>query len=480
MTARVLVVDDVSANVKLLKVKLENEYFTVATASSGMEALEAAAEGKPDIILLDVMMPGMDGFETCCRLKANPDTAHIPVIMVTALSEQEYRVRGLVAGADDFLTKPVDTLALIARVRSLVRIKQMMDELRVRESTSRELGLIRDAAEQPLEIGNGRVLLVSEAAAKAAELAGYIGSDTVVQIEADGAKTVGVASAGSFDVIVVDAESKGFDGLRLCAELRGNDATRHVPILLIISGSDRDRLVRALEIGVFDYVLEPVDHHEFLARTRAQIKRKRYQDRLRDSYHRSVELAITDELTGLFNRHYLKSHMGELMRRSADGHSVAVAILDIDFFKKINDTYGHMAGDQILQAFAREIGRNIRGVDLACRLGGEEFVVVMPDTGLADAQRVADRLCQAMSRAPFPVKEVAAPIPVTCSIGVAVGKPGDRFEDLLEQADQALYRAKETGRNRVVIAPADSAAASGTASGAAAAEGDSPRNIAAG
>ena len=142
MTARVLVVDDILPNVKVLEAKLAAEYYDVTTALSGKEALEAMAKAPPDIVLLDVMMPGMDGFEVCRKIRATPEIAHVPVVMVTVLSDPEDRVRGLEAGADDFLTKPVNNTVLIARLRSLVRLKLMMDEFRLREETSSQFGVM--------------------------------------------------------------------------------------------------------------------------------------------------------------------------------------------------------------------------------------------------------------------------------------------------------------------------------------------------
>ena len=142
MTARVLVVDDLEPNVKLLEAKLRAEYFDVVSAYSGQEAVDTAISDQPDIILLDVMMPGMDGFEACRRIKENPETMHIPIVMVTALDQQTDRVVGLEAGADDFLTKPVEDLALFARVRSLSRLKMMTDELRARYATGKGLGVV--------------------------------------------------------------------------------------------------------------------------------------------------------------------------------------------------------------------------------------------------------------------------------------------------------------------------------------------------
>src|SRR6187455_2140065 len=159
MTARILVVDDVPANVKLLEARLTAEYFDVTTAMSGAEALSICERAQCDIVLLDVMMPDMDGFEVCRRLKSNPATHHIPVVMVTALDQPSDRLRGLEAGADDFLTKPVSDVALVARVRSLARLKMMTDELRMRAITSKEIGIQSPEREAVLEMGRqGRIL----------------------------------------------------------------------------------------------------------------------------------------------------------------------------------------------------------------------------------------------------------------------------------------------------------------------------------
>jgi DNA-binding response OmpR family regulator len=160
VSARILVVDDVAANVKLLEARLSAEYFDVVTASNGAEALAIAARAECDIILLDVMMPDMDGFEVCRRLKSNSATHFIPVVMITALDSPADRVRGLDAGADDFLTKPVSDIVLIARVRSLTRLKMMTDELRMRAITSLEIGVQAPEREAVADTGKGgRVLL---------------------------------------------------------------------------------------------------------------------------------------------------------------------------------------------------------------------------------------------------------------------------------------------------------------------------------
>jgi two-component system cell cycle response regulator len=451
MTARVLVVDDIPANVKLLEAKLGAEYFDVVTASNGLEALEKVASEKPDIVLLDVMMPGMDGFEVCRRIKKDPATAHLPVVMVTALDQLSDRVTGLEAGADDFLTKPVNDVALFARVRSLVRLKTMVDELRLRQATGESMGLM-DQLEAAEGAARGRILIVEDRATSAQRIAETLERDNDVATVADTTEAVVRAKGGDFDLIICSLSLDRQDGLRLCATLRSLETTRQTPILAMVEEGDMKRLVRALDIGVNDYLMRPIEASELTARVRTQLRRKRYADRLRHSLQLSLEMAITDQLTGLFNRRYMSRHLGTLISSAqTTGKPVSFLILDIDYFKHINDTYGHDVGDEVLREFAGRISANVRGIDLACRYGGEEFVVVMPDTDLTFAYMVAERLRQSVADVPFTIGVPPGQISVTISIGVtATEGAGDTAEALLRRADQALYRAKRDGRNRVV------------------------------
>lgn len=453
MTARVLVVDDVPANVKLLEAKLTAEYFDVATAFNGKEALEAAVAERPDIILLDVMMPEMDGFEVCRRLKSRADTQHIPVIMVTALDQPTDRVTGLEAGADDFLTKPVDDIALMARVRSLVRLKLMTDELRMREATGQRLGLM-DEVEAMHRAGNGmgRVLVVEDRETTARRIAESLRDQNRVTIETDARAALERVTGENFDLVVVSLSLDRSDGLRFCSHLRSEERTRNTPILAIVENGDTARLVRALDMGVNDYLMRPVDRNELTARVRTQLKRKRYQDVLRQNLQLSLEMAITDPLTGLYNRRYMESHLATLVQRAADrGKPISLLIVDIDYFKAVNDTHGHDAGDEVLREFAERLNRNVRGIDLACRFGGEEFIVVMPDTDAGFAHMVAERLRQEIAGRPFTIAGGTAGLDMTASLGItSLEGPADTVEQLLKRADQALYRAKREGRNRVV------------------------------
>lgn len=451
MTARVLVVDDIPANVKLLEAKLGAEYFDVVTASNGLEALAKVASEKPDIVLLDVMMPGMDGFEVCRRIKKDPASAHLPVVMVTALDQLSDRVTGLEAGADDFLTKPVNDVALFARVRSLVRLKTMVDELRLRQATGESMGLM-DQIDNADGAARSRILIVEDRATSAQRIAETLERDNDVTTVAETTEAVVQAKGGDFDLIICSLSLDRQDGLRLCATLRSLETTRQTPILAMVEEGDMKRLVRALDIGVNDYLMRPIESSELTARVRTQLRRKRYADRLRHSLQLSLEMAITDQLTGLFNRRYMSRHLGTLISSAqTTGKPVSFLILDIDYFKHINDTYGHDVGDEVLREFSGRISANVRGIDLACRYGGEEFVVVMPDTDLTFAYMVAERLRQAVADIPFTIGVSPGQLSVTISVGVTSTEgAGDTAEALLRRADQALYRAKRDGRNRVV------------------------------
>jgi two-component system cell cycle response regulator len=454
MTARILVVDDILANVKLLEARLSAEYFDVVTASSGAAALEICERERVDVVLLDVMMPGMDGFEACRRIKASPRTQHVPVIMVTALDQPSDKVQGLDAGADDFLTKPVDDIALITRVKNLARLKVLNDEMVMRASTTQQLGITPLVAVDWSTAGNsGHIMLVDDHPRSAQRIVTALSKNYRVDTEGDLQSAILRLAEGNYDLTIVSLSLSGADGLRLCSQVRSLDRTRHLPLIVLVEPGDEARLMRGLDMGVNDYLIRPLDRNELMARIRTQIRRKRQSDHLRSCLEESVELAITDGLTGLHNRRYMETHLRTLVDEAhASGRSLSLLVADIDFFKSVNDTYGHDVGDDVLKEFAVRFRRNTRGVDLACRLGGEEFVVIMPDTGLEAAEHVAERLRRAIASEPFIIEGQDA-LKVTASVGLATLElPDDKPDTLYKRADQALYAAKRKGRNRVETA----------------------------
>ncbi len=454
MTARILVVDDVPSNVKLLESRLLAEYFEVVCAHSGEEALKICAGGKVDVVLLDVMMPEMDGFEVCRRLKSNAATQHIPVVMVTTLGETSDRVRGLEAGADDFLSKPVDDLQLVTRVKSLVRLKMLTDELRLRTETAENAGFEAGLEEDRRD--SSAILLIDEAPHSSAAISAMLRGHFSLDVEDDPQAGLFRAAEGGYECVLVTSSYATYDPLRLCAQLRALDRTRLLPVMLVVDQDEGPMIARALELGVNDYIVRPVDQQELQARLRTQLRRKRYNDRLRSSVSQSFRMAVTDPLTGLHNRRYLDTHLPKLLARAvARRRPLSVMMADIDLFKAINDRWGHPSGDDVLREFADRLRQNIRGIDLICRFGGEEFVVVMPDTERDMAEMVAERLRVAIASEPFTVDGGKNAIAVTTSVGVVgcAGGDGDPA-DLLKRADAALYDAKSKGRNRVVASAA--------------------------
>lgn len=457
MTARILVVDDIEANVRLLEARLMAEYFQVLTASNGPDALEICANGLCDIVLLDVMMPEMDGFEVCTRLKRDPRTMHIPVIMVTALDQSEDRVKGLDCGADDFLTKPVNDLALITRVRSLVRLKMVTDELRLRASSGQELALkeLHDQLNGKLTGSKPKVLVVDDQPSSYERIVSGLSRENNVTLVTDPNEALFRAADEEFDAALFSLSLKDFDALRLCAQVKSLERTKLMPVVVVAEFEQEERVIRALEIGVNDYIRRPVDTNELLARIRTQVRRKIYNAQLRDSVQQTIEMAVTDGLTGLNNRRYLDTHLGTMFDKAVSrSKPLAIVIGDIDHFKAVNDVHGHQVGDEVIREFARRIRKNIRNIDLGCRYGGEEFVVVMPDTDMGLARVVAERIRMETDAHPFIVEGGAKQLPVTVSLGIAALEPGDTAPDeIMKRADMALYKAKRKGRNRVESEP---------------------------
>jgi two-component system cell cycle response regulator len=454
MSARILIVDDTPLNVKLLAAKLAHDYYIISTATNGVEALAKVAAEKPDLVLLDVMMPEMDGFETCRRLKSDPATAYIPVVIITALSDVADRVRGLAAGADDFLGKPINDLALMARIRSLLRMKILMDEWRLREATALQLSPSAEPLVDPLNVRDSRILIVDDQKADGefihqalAPLSAHIAQvSTVTQAE-------DALASGAYDLVFSNLDLHDEDGLTICSRLRTNPATRHVPILLLANPDEVTRVAKGLDLGANDYLLRPFDTHELFARTRTQLRHKRNYDRLRNTLEQNLMMALVDPLTGAFNRRYLDAHLPRfLMHTAGIKKSLSVQMIDIDHFKRVNDAHGHPAGDAVLKEVARRISNGVRPSDFFVRMGGEEFAVVMPETELSNTVKIAERLRQSIAETPIPLPDGSESLTITVSIGVAETYPAVEGlpNKVFDRADAALFRAKESGRNRVV------------------------------
>lgn len=457
MTALILVVDDIPANVKLLEAKLTGEYYDVVTAADGYEALEKIKEHKPDLVLLDVMMPGIDGFEVCAEIKNDIEVSHIPVVMVTALSEISDRIKGLEAGADDFITKPINDTALFARVKSLIRIKVLLDELRLRDKTGKDVGVLGEEENSfTADVSGASVVLIEDDMVQSRNITERLNKYYNVQHFSDpDSAQAALKESEDTDLIVISTLLAETDGLRMAAQLKNVEHLRNVPTIVLVDEEETHLMLKGLELGINDYLTVPVELNEMEARIKTQIRRKKYQDALKSNYQASVSMAITDSLTGLYNRNFLDAHIQNIVNQSIENQKAfSIMILDMDHFKIVNDTYGHDVGDEILSQLARRIIDAVRSSDLAARIGGEEFMVLLPETDMADAYKLAERVRNHIGNLPFKISHAEGELSKTVSIGVAeLNLNGDNAAALIKRADNSLYEAKNGGRNRTCPIP---------------------------
>jgi two-component system cell cycle response regulator len=332
----------------------------------------------------------------------------------------------------------------------------VVDELRFAEGTkpSQRFASERGLSLLDIDVSGGQLLLVADDRSTMNQIRLPLESQHQVHIDQDAEDALLVVRRAAFDTIVVDLALRGADGLRLCSRLRSLEETRRTPLLAITRESVRVDQARALEIGISDFVPIPIDQEEFAAIVNGQVRRKRFCDHLRRDVQQSVERAVKDPLTGMHNRRYLDTHLGPLVAQNVvRGRPVSVLILDIDHFKLVNDTYGHDVGDQVLREIADRVASNLRGIELCCRFGGEEFVGAFSGVDTVLAIQVGERLRQRIAAEPVSIATGGEALRVTVSVGVATTlSPDDTAEALLKRADLALYRAKKEGRNRVVAA----------------------------
>jgi two-component system cell cycle response regulator len=452
---RILIVDDEPLNVKLLAALLSAEKYETIQAYSGEEALGKIAAESPDLVLLDIMMPNMDGYEVTRRLKNNPKSRDIPVILVTALDGTDNKIKGLEAGADEFLNKPVSTPELLARVKSLLRLKKYQDQLKMRSQSTNfftppmdEKKTIQNTIDLPT------ILLVEDDKKDAKLIQSYLhGEPYQIKLVKDGEETMACVQQEKIDLIVLDILLPGIDGFEVCRRLKNKEQTRNIQIVAITSLRDLESKIRGIELGADDYLVKPINRHELGVRVKALIKKKAYLDSLHEGYESAVHSAITDKLTGLYNQAYFKHVLDFEIKRSLRQKSpVSLFMLDVDDFKQYNDNLGHLAGDEILMELGGLIRASVRDIDLAARYGGEEFAVVFSNTDIDEAVMCAERIRQIIHSHTFSYTKSLPSKNLSVSVGVAI-YPSDAgsVEELIEKADSALYKAKREGKNRVCL-----------------------------
>ena len=452
MTANILVVDDIDQNIRLMEAKLLNEYYTVYTATSGKQALDILKRNKIDVVLLDCMMPEMDGFETCKLIKSNPDTTYIPVVIVTALSDVEDRVHGLEVGADEFLTKPVDDKSLFARIKALVRIKYIIDELRLRNDTNIELGV--RSVDLYQDFSRSKIILIDDDVVQARHITKVLNQLTDnIRVVSDGNMINTLLSDGfKPDTTIISCQLEDQDPLRLLASLKSHEYIGYSSIMMLAEDDKINMVNRALDMGASDYLMVPIEQSELIARIKTQLRKKYYQDALRKDLEHGMNMAIKDGLSGLYNRRYFDKHLPRIVAQAEKGEkNLYLMMIDVDYFKDVNDKYGHLVGDQVIKVVSSIIVSNMRAEDTIARYGGEEFVVIIYDISEEDVLNIADRLKNAVAEYPFALPNTDKTLTKTVSVGLTKYQQGEDVLEFLDRSDKAMYAAKNAGRNQVVV-----------------------------
>ncbi|MCT4574815.1 MAG: PleD family two-component system response regulator [Alphaproteobacteria bacterium] len=456
MFGKILVVDDSPVNLKLMEKKLKDEYYDVLLASSGEEALQLIEDNRPDLILLDVVMPGMNGYEVCQTIKNNPETFYLPVMMVTSMEDKDSKVKGLEVGADDILTKPVDDVALFARLNSLLRLKMMAEQWIIRETALQDKTVLPDHLDMYFgkKCKYSHIMVVGSDDKELVQLKSPLKEKRYKVIYTKNIDEVEVLSEQKkMDLFVISLSVGGENALRLSSKIKSKELNKNTPILIVGEEDDKKVFIKALEIGCNDYIVSPFNNHEYLARTYTQLKKNKYQQQLEKNYKKSLSLVSVDELTGLSNRRYLYSYLENMFEEmKTKEQSIAVLMIDIDDFKGVNDTYGHLIGDEVLVEFASRLKGEFRDFDLIARYGGDEFIAVIPYIDEKKAREIAERVRKVISDKPFALTSDPYKLDINISVGLTLTKDFYRTaEDVIEDADKALYEAKRTGRNKTCV-----------------------------
>jgi two-component system cell cycle response regulator len=458
MPKSVLIIDPLPIHRIRLSALLEGAQYAVVSIDEVAEATRRDQD-------VDLVVLGLSTAQAPTSVQATvravgPD---IPVLCFDADPTPLRRLLAIRSGVRDVLPRDCPDNLILARLRSLLREGEALRECERRRMTAASFGFAEALGDFTYR---ARIECVGVGVDVSALLGAALGHDVEFS-DMDGVIREAAAEMPP-DVYVFQVADDPAALDLILPELRDRNYARHAPVLVIYPQDAPEIATRALALGATDIVPDPSSGEEFALRIDALLRLKRLSDTLRRSDERSHRLAATDHLTGLYNRRYAETYLGDLMMRMSEtGGALALMVVDLDHFKRVNDRFGHTAGDTVLREVADRLRDNLRACDLVSRHGGEEFLVVLPDTSVEEAMLTADRLRRAISERPV-MTGASGPVSVTASIGVAPGRaeviaqrkngtfdaPGDvgmSISTVFSAADTALYRAKGAGRNRVEL-----------------------------
>jgi two-component system cell cycle response regulator len=454
---KVLIVDDEPKNIKLLAAILNKSKFQILTANNGQEAIDITLEKLPDIILLDIMMPVMNGYQVTEKLKSDPLTSHIPIILITALDGKESKAKGLELGAEEFLNKPVNSIELLTRVSSMLRLKQYKEQLHIHKKSEEQFSHKTAEPVSPLVENSPdvyQILLVEDNPKDVKIIKTYLNEKNYRLIVTDnGANALDIAQTEKIDLIILDIILPDMDGFNICMQLKKMNLTQNIPVIISTSLNDSESKIKGISAECDDFLTKPIDGNEFKAKIAFYLKKKRNFDALYSNYKTILNSAIVDGLTGLYNHFHFKNSLDlEIKRSTRHNYNLSLMMIDIDNFKKFNDNLGHPVGDVILREVSQVIQDNIRDIDLAARYGGEEFSVILPYATVLNTLTIAERIRTRIENNNFSLKIPSELGRITVSIGIATYPDHvSSANELVIKADEMLYQAKKTGKNKVCL-----------------------------
>lgn len=453
--SKLLIVDDEPLNIKQLTAYLPDDKYEIIEAYGGEEALKKVATEYPDLIMMDIMMPEINGYEVTKILKNNPVTWSIPIILITSLDSQESKPKGLdEVGADELLNRPVNETELLARINSMLRLKQHREQLKVR---TQSMETFPDRVSKEVSPGRERelptVLLVEDNEKDIRLIQNYLrGEPYNIILARNGEDAIYLVQKKKVDLILLDIILPNINGFEVASRLKETEETKNIHIVFITAVHDEESKIKGIELGTSDFLTKPLDSRELRIRIRNALKNKALLDELHSHYEATLHSAITDGLTGLYNHAYFMRFLETEIKRSLrQKYPITLIMIDLDNFKRYNDIPGHLAGDHVLRETGQIIKKNIREVDVAARYGGEELAVILPYADKADSMRVAERLREAIGSHAFLEKHPSFG-QITASFGIA-SYPADALtpEELIEKAGLMLDKARKEGENQVCI-----------------------------
>lgn|GEM_PF-5274200 len=478
MSIRVLIVDDNKIDLQLLSYHLSKEYFSIFHVHDGQSAIDEIDITQPDVILMDVLMPQMDGFQATSYLKTHPHYMHIPIIIITTLDEKQDKIHGLKIGADDFITKPINVPILVTKLRSLAKSKILIESLqlhnKIEDSTTNY-----DEYNIPQFTDKSKIMIIDDAQSINEStmqlLAEYnliidtqhshnTAIDKLLNDINTNASTEYIQNSGHKPYHLIILCQRRIEALlSLASKINSNKILRDIPIIALIDQANNNMknslLTDMLNVGIQDYMILPPDKDELAVRCITQIKKHKLTTEIQRLHTNRIKQAYLDHLSNAYNRKYCEEYIRKIIKNSSSNNisSTFFILLDIDNFKMINDKYGHASGDDIIIELPKRISRHINNVGICARWGGDEFAIILHDVTTDKALSITKKIMNSIRTEKFhlthyhPDSYSDLYIAITCSMGGGFIYNNESSNELVSRVDKCLYRAKENGKNNIVI-----------------------------